>query len=164
MNRRGFTLLEVIVSSMLLSIVMSAATALLFVTARSVPAGEDPAIAATEALRALDMLASELAYATAITAAEPQRVEFTIRDRDADATDDTIAYGWAGAAGDPLTRMEGNRDPQPIIRRLASAAISYTLSDDNARIEAVHIRVYPQPARASMLPMTIRLLNEPAAP
>lgn len=164
MNRRGFTLLEVIVSSMLLSIVMSAATALLFVTARSVPAGEDPAIAATETLRALDMLASELAFATAITAAEPSRVEFTIRDRDADAANDTIAYAWAGTAGNPLTRMEGNRDPQPVVRNVASLELTYSLSNDNARVEAVHIRVHPQATRASMMPMTVRLINRPPAP
>lgn len=164
MSARAFTLLEVIVSSMLLSIVMSAATALLFITARSLPAGEDPALTATETLRAMDMLASELAFATGVTVAEPQRIEFTIRDRDADSLDDTIAYGWTGVQGDPLTRTEGARDPQAVVGSMTSLALSYSLTGDSARIEAVHIRAHPHATRASMMPMTVRLLNRPAAP
>ena len=99
MAKRGFTLLEMIVSSMLLSIVLSAATALMFITARTAPADEDPGIVAAETLRALDMLASELGFAHTITAAEAHRVEFIIRDRDADSADDIISYQWSGVAG-----------------------------------------------------------------
>lgn len=163
MTARGFTLLEVIVSSMLLSVVVSAATALLFITARALPVAEDPGIAAAETLRAFDLLTSELAFATRVTAAEPRRVEFVIRDRDSDG-DDAISYQWSGVAGDPWTRIEGNRDPQPIVRGLASLALGYDLSEDGTRIVAVRITAHPQGSRASIMPATIRLINRPATP
>lgn len=163
MTARGFTLLEVIVSSMLLSVVVSAASALLFITARALPVDEDPGIAAAETLRALDLLSSELTFATSVTVAEARRVEFVIRDRDNDG-DDTISYQWSGVAGDPWTRTAGARDPEPIVRSLASVVLDYTLSEDGLRIVAVHITTYPQGSRASILPATVRLINEPAAP
>ena len=164
MTGRGFTLLEVIVSSMLLSVVVSAASALLFVTARAVPTGEDPGVAAAETLRAMDLLSSELSFATRVTAAEAMRVEFVIRDRDSDAVDDAISYAWSGTPGDPWMRSEGNGDPAAVVRRLASLSLRYTLSEDGLRIAAVHVAAHPQGSRSSMMPATVRLINRPAAP
>jgi prepilin-type N-terminal cleavage/methylation domain-containing protein len=164
MTGRGFTLLEVIVSSMLLSIVVSAASALLFVTARAAPVTDDPGVAAAETLRALDLLSSELAFATRVTAAEAHRVEFVIRDRDSDGADDTISYRWSGAVGDPWTRAVGTRDPDPIVRSLASLSLTYLMSEDGLRIAAVHFAVHPQASRASLMPTTVRLVNLPDAP
>lgn len=163
MSARGFTLLEVIVSSMLLSVVVSAATALLFITARTLPVAEDPGIAAAETLRAMDLLNSELAFATTVTAAEERRVGFVIRDRDSDG-DDAISYQWSGAAGDPWTRTESNGDPQPIVRSLSSLSLDYQLSEDGTRIVAVAITAHPVSSRSSIMPTTVRLINRPVAP
>lgn len=164
MPARGFTLLEMIVSSMLLSIVVSAATALMFVAARAVPAGEDQGIAAAETLRAFDMLTAELAFAIQVTAAEAHRVEFTIRDRDADAADDTISYQWSGIQGEPLTRTVGNRAPEPVIGDVASLELTYTLSEDAASIVSVGAAVHSRKSRQALMPLTVRLVNRPPVP
>lgn len=164
MARRGFTLLEMIVSSMLLSIVLSAATALMFITARTAPADEDPGIVAAETLRALDMLASELGFAHTITAAEAHRVEFIIRDRDAEGVDDIISYQWSGVAGEPLTRTVGNRGAQPVIRSVASLELTYTLSEDATSLISIGVAAHPQKARHALIPLTVRLVNRPSAP
>jgi prepilin-type N-terminal cleavage/methylation domain-containing protein len=164
MASRGFTLLETVVSSMLLSIVISAATALMFVTARALPVDRDPAVTAAETLRAFDLLDSELAFATRITAAEATRIEFAIRDRDADGLEDVISYQWSGVSGEPWTRTVGNRLPDPIVGAVHSLDIVCTLSEDAARIICVNVRVHPLGSRKSLMCATVRLINQPAAP
>lgn len=162
--RRGFTLLEVIISSLLLTIVVSAASALLFVTARAVPAGDDPVLGATETLRAMDMLASELAFATSLSVAGPAEVEFTIRDRDGDGADDVIHYAWSGNAGEPWIRTVAGHYPERIVRSLQALAITYEISTDGTHMLGATLTATPVQSRASQLQTTIRLVNRPPRP
>src|SRR5690606_9458065 len=99
-----------------------------------------------------------------VTTSAPHRIDFVIRDRDADAADDTISYQWSGVAGDPLMRIVGNRAAQPVIGSLAALQLAYDLTEDSSRIRAVRIRAHPQGSRASLMTATVRLVNQPAAP
>ena len=164
MTRHGFTLLEVVISSMLLSIVIGAASALLFITSRAVPTGDDPAIAAADTLRAMDLLSSELAFATSLEQTSPAAIQFTIRDRDADGLDDQITYTWAGAPGDPLVRQETGLGPEAITGGLQSLAIGYTLSADATRVLGAYLTAHSDRSRSSVLRTSVRLINRPAAP
>ncbi len=163
-SRRGFTLLEVIISSLLLTIVVSAASALLFVTARAVPAGDDPVLGATETLRAMDMLASELAFATSLNLAGPAEVEFIIRDRDGDGADDVIRYAWSGIAGDPWTRTLAGRQSENIVRSLQALTITYEISTNGTHMLGATLTAMPVQSRSSQLQTTIRLVNRPPRP
>lgn len=162
--RRGFTLLEVIISSLLLTIVVSAASALLFVTARAVPAGDDAVVGATETLRAMDMLASELTFATSLNVTGATEVDFIIRDRDNDGSDDVIRYAWAGTAGDPWTRTLAGHHPETVVGSLQSLAITYEISTNGTHMLGATLTATPVQSRASQLQTTIRLVNRPPRP
>jgi hypothetical protein len=53
---------------------------------------------------AIEQIAAELQYAVNFSERSPTAVEFTVADRDGDASSETIRYEWSGEAGDPLVR------------------------------------------------------------
>ncbi|MFG0284595.1 MAG: prepilin-type N-terminal cleavage/methylation domain-containing protein [Phycisphaerales bacterium JB039] len=164
MTRHAFTLLELVISSVLLTIVMAAASSLLFASARAVPAGDDPAIGAAQTLRALDLLASELSFAISVQTLQTGELTFTIPDRDSDGSDDVMRYSWSGVAGDPWTRQQDADNPEAIVASMASVAFAPGLTPDGTSLATVVVTAHPARTRASAMRTTIRLVNRPAAP
>lgn len=64
-----------------------------------------------ETRAALELIASELPYATEITELTPNSITFTVADRGHGlAGPETIRYLWSGTAGDPLIRQYNDSD------------------------------------------------------
>lgn len=100
--RRGFTLVEMVLSLAIASVIVTSLGSVIILASRALPAAGGGNAAMGTGL-AMSQLASELRYAMAISSATPNEITFTVADRDGDGEEETISYQWAGA-GAPLTR------------------------------------------------------------
>jgi prepilin-type N-terminal cleavage/methylation domain-containing protein len=103
-QRRGFTLVEMVVSLGIASVLMLGMGAAMLVAARAMPAAGNPTATIVDAGAALEQVLTDLQYAIDVKSRSATMVEFTVADRDGNDIPETIRYEWSGVAGDPLTR------------------------------------------------------------
>jgi len=101
----GFTLIEVILSTGIMAIIMTAMMSVMLLTSRTVNSGGGISGRTAEAQDIVSQIAADLSLAEQFTERTDRAVTFTVPDRDADGDLETIRYAWSGAAGDPLTRQ-----------------------------------------------------------
>lgn len=100
----GFTLLEVLLSTMLAAIVLAGLTSAVVIVSRGAPNDRSQAAATLRATEAYDAFSRDMQYATAVTERTDTAVTVTVPDRNADGNPETIRYSWDGKAGSPLKR------------------------------------------------------------
>jgi hypothetical protein len=122
--RRAFTIAEMAVSLLVLSILLVAMGGAITVAARSLPSPASPVAADLSLSNGLDRLTSELRYAKSITSSGPTFVQFTVADRDSDGLDETIRYEWGGQ-GQPLTRTYNGGHPSAVSDALSAFSIAF---------------------------------------
>src|SRR5579884_1129905 len=122
---RGFTLAEVAVSMVILSIIAAAIGSVMMLVARCIPDTRSPSGAVVAGNGAVDQLATELYYAQSVTAMSPTSVTFTVAPRGSDVTPETIAYSWAGA-GSPLLRQYNTNAAVPVATKVQDFALTYS--------------------------------------
>jgi len=123
--RRGFTLIEVAVSLVIVSIIVSSLGSIIVLTSRALPGAAGANESTLAASLSLDQLRSELRFATKVSEATATAITFTVPDRDSDLLDETIRYSWAGP-GSPLLRQYNGKAAAPVAASLNSFAITYT--------------------------------------
>lgn len=120
--RRGFTLIEVIVSSAITLILALAVGSVVILAARVMPRASAGTIARVEEAsnRALELLASDIALAVEIPYLSKNALTLSVPDRDGDGDLESISYEWDGVEGSPLTRSINASDPTPIVESVSS--------------------------------------------
>lgn len=113
-----------VVSLAIVSIIMGAMGSIIVLATRALPTGKAYDDLLVNGADALERLASELAYATAITEAGATAITFIALDRDSDGSDETIRYAWSGTVGDPLVRTY-NGTPANLVDNVQSLGIGY---------------------------------------
>ena len=104
MTRRGFTLIELVVSLSIVAVLSMALGSSILISTRALPnAGGGPETKAA-AGRTLQVLGADIRLATSVAMPNTRTLTLTLRDQTGDATAETITYAWGGASGDPLTR------------------------------------------------------------
>jgi prepilin-type N-terminal cleavage/methylation domain-containing protein len=102
--RRGFTLVEMVLSMAVMTILLGGIASAMILASRAMPDLATPLKAMADGYYAADQLAGELFAAQTITARSATSVTFTVADRNNDSIAETIRYSWGGA-GQPLTRQ-----------------------------------------------------------
>lgn len=102
--RRGFTLVETVMSMTVMIVLMAGLASATLLASRAIPSDQAPVSAMLEAHDAAEQIANELFCAQAFSERTPTAITFTVADRDADAVAETIRYAWSGTVGEPLTR------------------------------------------------------------
>jgi type II secretory pathway pseudopilin PulG len=102
-SRRGFTLVEAILSASIFGVLSLGMVSAIAIVAKAAPRADAAGRARTSANTALNELSAELRYMTSIRSIGETFIEFTVSDRNGDGGDELIRYNWAGA-GQPLVR------------------------------------------------------------
>jgi prepilin-type N-terminal cleavage/methylation domain-containing protein len=121
---RAFTLIELSVSTAITGILLVSLASVVVVASKVLPSARGPTDASLAAGLALDQLLAELRFATSITESTATAVTFTVPDRDANGTPETIRYSWAGA-DQPLVR-EYNGVAADVVPSLRGFALRYS--------------------------------------
>ena len=122
-GRRGFTLIELIITVVLVVILVGALW-MVFNTAFGSFYSQDFRVRIKgEAGRAFIRMEKELREATSVTGAQAASLTFTV-DADDDGADETVQYVWSGTAGDPLSRTSGGATT-PVVSKVTNLALSY---------------------------------------
>jgi len=124
-SRRGFTLLEVVVSVGVTSILLLGIGSALLIAGRAIPQAEGATSLTIAAAGVAEEMATELQYATSISQRSETMVEFAVPDRTGDGIAETIRYDWSGTAGAPLTRQYDGGTTIPLLADVRDFALAY---------------------------------------
>lgn len=101
----AFTLIEVVISTIIVSLIMGAMVSTMLMAQRAMDTSSAGNQSVTTANQVVSQITNELSVAVSITEQTATAVTFTVPDRDGDSQAETIRYAWSGTAGDPLTRQ-----------------------------------------------------------
>ena len=105
LDRRGHTLIEMVLSMVVLSIVLLAIGSAIVLASHAIPDAPGPSAAVATAAEVVEQIAGELSFARSFLERTANAIEFTVADRDGDLIAETIRYAFSGTPGDPLTRQ-----------------------------------------------------------
>ena len=113
MKRRGYTLVELLISSVSAAFLMAGLASALFIAGEALNGRS----AAAERARAADVqavLLADLEHATAFLKRGSDSVTFTVPDRDGDGAEEILAYAWSSSTGE-LTLSLNEGTPSPVL-------------------------------------------------
>ena len=96
LHRRGFTLLELVISLSVTSILLLAVGSAIMLAAKAVPDPDTPDNDTALPARVAADIAAELQMALTFIFRDADTVKFTVADRTGDEVDETIRYDWSG--------------------------------------------------------------------
>lgn len=108
----GHTLLEVMLSTLVLSIVMGAMISTMVIAGRAID--DNPITQVAAAGDAVNDVTTDISLAQAVTESTDNAVTLVVPDRDGDGQSETIRYSWSGTPGDPLMRQY-NGSPAAVV-------------------------------------------------
>lgn len=103
-QRSGFTLVELILSLSVATLLLGGIVSAMVIASHALPNRQTQARTMTADYPVLDQIGGELSAAAAFVQRSATTVEFTVADRDANGSPETIHYEWSGTPGDPLKR------------------------------------------------------------
>lgn len=117
----GFTLVELVISSALLTVLLlaGAATASLVRRAGMSQVGDSSLALA----KAMNELRRDIECATSVGPVSSRGVSMTVPDRTGDGNAETISYSWSGIAATPLTRSVNGGAAVSIVATVQSFAV-----------------------------------------
>lgn len=129
----GFTLLELAVSTVVMSMIMLGLGSAMLIAGRALPEVQSVASTTTAAADAVEQMAVDLRYAGTIDQRSATMIELRVPDRNGDQLPETIRYEWSGTAGAPLLRRYNAGtavEVLPDVREFALACDVETISKD----------------------------------
>ena len=124
-GRRGFTLVEMVVSLAVVSVLTVGMSSAVVLATRSLPHHANPAAATVQAAAAMHQLRDDLRSATQLLRREPHRVTINLPDRTGDGLPEVVTWQWSATPDEPLTRTVLGRDPVVVLDQTRDFNISY---------------------------------------
>lgn len=165
-RRTGFTLMELIVSSAILSVLLMATGSSILLVARGVPDGRSRTSKMLNAARTLNLFADDLAQATACTEMSQSDIAFTVPDQNGDGVPEIIIYTWSNAPDEPLIRVV-NGWSSNVLTSINEFQLTYdlrtTTGNGSARnhLRSVGVLIRSGDDVSSRLHTTVQVLNQP---
>ncbi|MEK6797345.1 MAG: prepilin-type N-terminal cleavage/methylation domain-containing protein [Planctomycetota bacterium] len=128
-RRRAFTLAELLVSMVIVSVLMGGIASAIVVASRSIPDSTSAPAVMLEAAKDLHMISAELQTAASVSERLANAMTFTVPDRNGDGTSEKLRYAWSGTAGDPLTRQYNDGTVVNVLADVREFGLTY-----NARV------------------------------
>jgi Tfp pilus assembly protein PilV len=123
----AFTLVEAMISMVVVAIILGAVSSLMLLTTRQVNATTGGSANLSKAALLSEQIAAELSVAKSVTERTAAAITLTVPDRNSDGQDETIRYAWSGVPGDPLTRKYNNGTPANVAENVCSFNLDYLL-------------------------------------
>ncbi|MGB9625033.1 MAG: PulJ/GspJ family protein [Phycisphaerae bacterium] len=124
-RRRGLTLVELVAGLTITAILLLGTLSAVTLATRAMPGRGDAVAATLDSAAALDMLASDLHYATSYMERSENAVTFQVADRNGDQLPEMIRYAWSGTPGDPLTRTCNGGQAVRILDQVQEFSLQY---------------------------------------
>ena len=134
--RRGFTLVELLVSMALMTVLMGGIASAMLLAVKAIPDRKTPLGAALDGFHAAEQISAELCTATSFSTAGSTIAEFVVPDRNSDGVDEVIRYVWSGTPGASLTRRYNSALPLTFVMDVHEFALTYqsiSTASDEAR-------------------------------
>lgn len=125
--RGGFTLLEAVLSMLVVSIILGAIGSLMVMTTRQLSASTGGAANLLRGNQLAQQITAELSVATSVTERTATAVTFTVPDRNGDGQPETIRYAWSGTPGNPVTRAYNGGTPANVAENVYAFSLDYLL-------------------------------------
>lgn len=116
MKRRGFSLVETLITASLMAVIAGAVMGVMSVAVRA-SGVDDPRDLDTEVR---SRIAEELALATKIISIDTHAIKFEVADRSGDAVPETIEYALSGQSQDELVRVYNETEQAVLLREVQS--------------------------------------------
>lgn len=127
----GHTLLEMLLSLVLLSIVMASVGSAVMFASQAVPDETRPIGSLLADSQMLSRIAEDLSVAQYVIEQADHAVTIVVSDRTGDDVPDRIRYAWTGVAGDPLTYQLNEGGEVDLIQAIEYFDLSYgTVTSD----------------------------------
>ncbi len=123
--RRGFTLIEMVIATLITSLIMGAVVSTIALSARALPQNSLRETRQMGVRSALNELVADLESAISVVERGGAAIAFTVADRDADGKPERIRYSWSGTTGDPLLRSYNGGAAEPVLTDLSALRFSY---------------------------------------
>ncbi|MFI4873192.1 MAG: PilW family protein [Phycisphaerales bacterium JB061] len=104
MKRRGFTLIELVVSLSVVGILMTAIGSSIVISTKTLPTAGGFAEMQTAAGKSLTLLGNDIRLAGSVTMPNVRTLNLRLPDQDGDTSPEAVVYQWSGAAGTAFTR------------------------------------------------------------
>lgn len=145
MKRRGFTLIELVVSLGIVGVLAMAMGSTITLSMRALPTAGGGLETQASAGRALQIIGSDVRLASAVAMPDDRTLTLTIPDQTGDASSETVTYAWAGNSGDPFTRTY-NADTSTLLTsvtdlKIVSRTRSSIATDERTTTPSDRIRV-----------------------
>ncbi|MEM7624240.1 MAG: type II secretion system protein [Planctomycetota bacterium] len=129
--RGGFTLVEMVVSLVVIAVLLVGMSSAIVLASRALPHAANPAGATVDSARALHEIRDELRAATELPVFSATSVTLHLPDRDNDGRPEVVTYAWGGSAGDPLTRTVQGGEPVTVLDDVQSLALDYVCENQD---------------------------------
>lgn len=134
--RRGFSMLEAVISLTLLSIVMVSVGSAMIFAAQATPDDDSAVMAVLNDHEVLSRITDDLSQAIYITEQTATAVTAVVPDRTGDGVPDRLRYAWGGAGDDPLTYAINGSAPGEVAGDVAGFKLTYTTKPSETRFSA----------------------------
>ena len=167
-SRRGYTLLELVITTPLMALLLAGMAASIGLVTRAMPTANTESSAALAIAAACEQLVSDLSYATTITSRSATSLQFACADRDGDGDTETVQYVWSGVAGAPWTRSLNGGTAQTLVPTVHQLTLSYNTRTDPVSgllyLQSMDVSVTSPTAAARPLTLRFSCRNEPQLP
>ena len=126
-TRRGFTLIEVVTSVLLISIVFVGIGSAIVISSHALPGGQNVGDDLLRSAEPLQILAQELEGAIHVTNRSATMIALTVPDRNGDGLFEDVRYEWSGMVGQPLTRFYNSGSAVPWVDNVQEFRLDYFL-------------------------------------
>ena len=160
--RGAFTLVESVISLVIMAVVLAAATSITYAAARGIPKSTDPNTQKIESQGVIAQLVLELEQAVTFTGSTSGACLFTVADPDDPTELIDIGYTWSGTAGDSLYRITRD-EKREILSDGAALAFTYDVGESGLtrRVRRVTIEVARVNSKGTTAHGSVRLPVRP---
>ncbi len=163
--RHGFTLVELVLSMVVMTILMGAMGSALVLASRAMPDDQSAAVLFRQGAQTVEQVLDELHTAQSLTVKTATTVLFTVPDRNSDSTAEIIRYAWSGTPGHALTRQYNSQTAVDVVENVQHFEVRYTddLIDGVSRTTEIRVILQAGTDSDGRVELATHILNQPLA-